>query len=145
MDDVQSARASLHSIPDRLSPLSPVASGSDSRAPSRAYNSSSLGSSSSQLRNGSGSGNGTSGSSRSQLGHSNSITSDGRRRPRREPGEPLGISPSSSSHFGRARLSAIGGYRTPITTPQRSPGPDATFAQVGPHHEGTGAIIGRTT
>ncbi|KAL5525779.1 hypothetical protein ACEPAG_7116 [Sanghuangporus baumii] len=148
LDDIQSARASLHSIPDRLSPLSPLASGSDSRAPSRANNSS-LGSSSSQLhgRNGNGSGNGTSGSSRSQLGHSNSITSDGRRRPRREPGEPLGLSPSSSSHFGRARLSAIGGHRTPITTPQRSPGPDATFAQGSVMHDGTntGAIIGQTT
>ncbi|EJD06555.1 uncharacterized protein FOMMEDRAFT_131470 [Fomitiporia mediterranea MF3/22] len=152
-DDVHSAAASLHSIPDRLSPLSPMGSGSNSRAPSR-LNNSSLGSSSSQFsrgpsplgHGGNGNGNGTSGSSASQLAHSNSITSDGRRRPRREPGEPPAISPASSSHFGRARLSAIGGHRSPITTPQRSPGADASFAlaQEGAMNEGTGAIIGRT-
>ncbi|KAI5122275.1 hypothetical protein M0805_002356 [Coniferiporia weirii] len=151
-DEVRSAVGSLHSIPDGLSPLSAAGSSPNSRAPSRhtQYNSSSLGSGSNGSRFSRGpsrlSGNNTGTSSGSQLGHSNSITSEGRRRPRREPGEPLEPSPANSVDFRRARLSAIGGHKTPVTSPQRSPAADAAFppAITGFVSGGTGSLVGRT-
>ena len=120
----QSEHGSLHSLPSRFGPLSPAGSGPNSRAPSRHthYGSSTYSSGSSRSpshltpREGSG--------SSSQLAHSNSITSDGRRRPRREPGEPL--STPASSAYGRARLSALGGPRSTVTSPQLSPAHDVT-------------------
>ncbi|THH09149.1 hypothetical protein EW145_g2201 [Phellinidium pouzarii] len=150
-EDIHSTVGSLHSIPDGLSPLSPVGSGANSRAPSRhtQYNSSSLGSGESRFSRGPSplSGNGTSGSSGSQLGHSNSNTSEGRRRPRREPGEPLSLSPASSTNFRQARLSAIGGHRMPMGTPQRSPTADGLCHPMitGVMTEGIGSLVGRTT
>ena len=157
-DDIQSNEGSLHSIPDHLSPLSPLGSGSNSRAPSRQNNSSSLGSKSSSSRsplslNSIGPGAHGSTNSLHQLQHSNSITENGRRRPRREPGEPIGQefgvregqtpSPMSSQHFHRARLSAIGGHRSP----PRTPASDAAFVHgaTAALPEGSGALTGRTT
>ncbi|KAH8118032.1 hypothetical protein DFH11DRAFT_1571977 [Phellopilus nigrolimitatus] len=156
-DDVHSRAGSLHSMADRLSPYSTMASGANSRAASRHtfYNSSSLAalhshSGHSRSDNSGNSGNSGSGS---QLVHSNSVTSEGRRRPRREPGEPLAEAPASanSSVYRRARLSAIGGARTPLTTPQRTPAADATFAAgitslpAEGNGAGTGALVGRTS
>ena len=115
-----SHQGSLHSLPEHLSPH--AASGSGSRAPSAHTQYGSSGSGSSRYSHMSPNGSGSS----SQLGHSNSITSDGRRRQRREAGEPLLSSPGSSV-YGRARLSAFGsGPRSALSSPQRSPPPDVT-------------------
>ena len=174
-----SDEGSLHSIPDHLSPLSPLGSGSNSRAPSRQtnVNSSSLNSKSSSSRsplshashNGGGGTLGSIGSSRSlllgpgpgaaSLQHTSSITEHGRRRPRREPGEPLSPSssiypggngqgkgdtpsPVGSQHFSGARLSAIGGYKSP----PRTPASDQAFVSgaTAAMPEGAGSIVGRT-
>lgn len=144
--DVRSIMGSLHSIPDGLRPVSPAGSGSGSRSH---YNSSSLGSGESRMSRGHAT-HKTRGSNSSQsqsgsgLSHSNSVTSEGRRRPRREPGEPL-LTPENSLEFGaRARLSAIGGHRSPLGTPQRSPQPGTSFMGLRPGTAGSGSLLGRT-
>ena len=126
-----SEHGSLHSLA-HINPFS--ASGSvNSRAPSRGtFYGSSMGSSSSRLSHFAN----LSHSSRphSHLGigapslqHSNSVSSEGRRRPRRSPGEPVSGSDSPYGSIGyqynRARLSAIGGtsYAASSSMPQLSP------------------------
>lgn len=123
-----SERGSIHSDPDHLRPFSAQ---SDRRA--SGYGSSSRYSSQEQLRGGhsqSGSGSNRSGS----------IGSDGAPRPRASREVPTVPSSPGSSMYGRARLSAIGGFRlnTPTGTPQRSPAYDTSFgAQRSPAYDAT--------
>ena len=99
-------------MPTHLSPLSQSASGPNSRAPSRhdQYASSSFGSASSLPSDRS---LGRSAGSNFSLAHSNSISSDGRRRTRHDPGEATSASARGHGHghgYGRASLTATGRF-----------------------------------